>query len=41
MFPYLPRDQRQSHLSIIILVLIVSLIGAGTMAILMLLTDKF
>jgi len=41
LFPYLPRDRRQSQLSILILILLVCLFGTGTMAILMLHTGRF
>jgi len=38
LFPHLPRDQRQNHLSTIVLVMIFSLTVAGTLALLMLRT---
>lgn len=41
LFPHLPRDRRRSRLAIVALVLLVSLMGAGILAILMLRTGKF
>jgi hypothetical protein len=40
LFPHLARDQRKNQLSTIILVLMVSLIVAGTMAMLILRSGK-
>ncbi|MGA2278953.1 MAG: hypothetical protein ABSG80_01470 [Verrucomicrobiota bacterium] len=36
LFPHLARDQRKNQMSIIVLVLLVSLVVAGTMAMVML-----
>lgn len=40
LFPHLPRDQRKNQMSTILLVLMVSLIVAGTLAMVMLRNGK-